>query len=87
MPLHGLSAIPDSCQPPLHVDSHLPIPGATSPSLTRTNYEAGNAAGNPVIFDNPGDASISVKRVITPRNSAGTEGEPLAGGWAPDNIP
>lgn len=69
------------------LDAHLPIPGATGATLTRTDYEAGNAAGNPVIFDNPGSGEVSVMRLVTPRDSTGLEGERLPGQWALDNIP
>ncbi len=66
--------------------AHLPIPGATGPSLTRTEYVTDNTLGNPVIFDKPGDGTVQVMRVITPVDSAGTQGEPLAGSWVYDNI-
>ncbi len=67
--------------------SHLPIPGATQATLTRTDYEAGNAFGNEVVFDDVHDGHVRVMRLITPVDSGGAAGEPLVGGWAYDNIP
>jgi hypothetical protein len=69
------------------LESHLPIPGAIESTLTRTDYEAGNAFGHDVIFDDLHDGHVWVMRLITPFDSAGTQGEPLTGGWAYDNIP
>ena len=67
--------------------SHLPIPGATQATLTRTDYEAGNTFGHGVIFDDLHNGHVRVMRVITPFDSSGTQGESLAGGWTYDNIP
>jgi hypothetical protein len=67
--------------------SHLPIPGATHATLTRTDYEAGNTRGHEVIFDDLHDGHVRVMRLITPLDSSGAEGESLSGAWAHDNIP
>ncbi len=67
--------------------SHLPIPGATHATLTRTDYEAGNALGHEVIFDDLHDGHVQVMRLITPVDSSGAEGESLPGSWGYDNIP
>ncbi len=67
--------------------SHLPIPGATEATLTRTDYEAGNPFGHEVIFDDVHDGHVWVMRLITPADTSGTQGESLTGGWAYDNIP
>jgi hypothetical protein len=69
------------------LESHLPIPGATQATLTRTDYEAGNTLGHEAIFDDLHDGHLWVMRLITPFDSSGTQGESLAGGWAYDNIP
>ena len=59
--------------------SHLVIPGATGASLSRSAH--------PDVFVRPGDGSVRVMRVVTPRDGDGLEGEALAGEWAYDNIP
>ena len=59
--------------------SHLAIPGATGANLSRSAH--------PDVFVRPGDGSVRVMRVVTPRDSNGLEGEALAGEWAYDNIP
>lgn len=58
--------------------SHLAIPGATGASLNRSAY--------PDVFVRPGDGSVRIMRVVTPRDSNGMEGELLVGEWAYDNI-
>eukprot|EP00592_Proboscia_alata_P015432 CAMPEP_0194395966 /NCGR_PEP_ID=MMETSP0174-20130528/124714_1 /TAXON_ID=216777 /ORGANISM="Proboscia alata, Strain PI-D3" /LENGTH=785 /DNA_ID=CAMNT_0039191957 /DNA_START=5 /DNA_END=2363 /DNA_ORIENTATION=- len=58
--------------------SHLAIPGATGASLHRSAH--------PDVFVRPGDGSVRIMRVVTPRDSDGTEGELLVGEWAYDNI-
>ena len=69
------------------LESHLPIPGATHATLTRTDYEADNAFGHEVIFDDLHDGHVWVMRLITPLDSSGAQGESLTGGWTYDNIP
>ena len=69
------------------LESHLQIPIATQATLTRTDYEAGNAFGHEVIFDDLHDGHVRVMRLITPVDSSGTEGESLTGSWTYDNIP
>lgn len=71
------------------LDYHRPFPGPRGQlaSLVRADYEAGNSFGNPVIFTQPGQRTVSVMRVVTPVDSAGVEGEPLPGAWYPDENP
>jgi hypothetical protein len=71
------------------LDYHLPLPGlqGQGPTLNRADYSAGNTFGNPVIFAEPGQQKVRVMRVVTPRDSVGTLGEPLAGDWAIDQSP
>jgi hypothetical protein len=71
------------------LDYHVAVPGPRGQlaTLTRTDYEAGNRFGNPVIFTAPGTRQVFVMRVVTPVDSAGVRGEPLVGFWAPDETP